>query len=81
MTEMNDDGSKSCIKTECVIPTGVILPWVLARFPEMAHDATLVSIATTYRGGYTFTIEHTVQAAKPAGPILLAPMIDGEVQE
>jgi hypothetical protein len=67
MSEL-DDGSKSCIKTECVIPSGVILPWLLARFPELARDARLVKIEDTYRGGYKFTIEHTVQE-----PVLLNP--------
>lgn len=68
MSELLDDGSKSCIKTECVIPTGIILPWVLSRFPELAHDAKIVNIETTYRGGYKFTIEHTAQK-----PVLLNP--------
>jgi hypothetical protein len=77
MSEL-DDGSRSCIKTECVIPNGVILPWVLSRFPELAHDAKLVGIDTTYRGGHKFTVEHTVQAVKPAGPIMLSPPGDDE---
>lgn len=72
MSDAKDDGSRSCIKTECVIPDGVILPWVLSRFPEMGQDAKLVDIACTFRGGHKFTVEHTVQAAAPAGPIMLS---------
>lgn len=77
MSELNDDGSRSCIKTECVIPNGVILPWLLSRFPELAEDAKLVGIADTFRGGHKFTVEHTVQATKPVGPILLAEIDNG----
>lgn len=69
--ESTDDGSRSCIKTECVIPNGVILPWILSRFPELAHDAKLVDITSTFRGGYKFTVEHTVQEYKHTGPIML----------
>ena len=75
MSEL-DDGSKSCIKTECVIPNGVILPWILSRFPELAEDAKLVSVTDTFRGGHKFTIEHTVQAPKLIGPIMLSPPAD-----
>lgn len=76
MSELIDDGSVSCIKTECVIPNGVILQWVLTRFPELAQDAKLVRCDDTFRGGHKFVVEHTVQAARPAGPILLEAKID-----
>jgi len=75
--EAKDNGSLSCIKTECTIPTGVILMWLLERFPELAADAKLVNVLDTYRGGYRFVIEHTVQPVQPQGPILLAQLDNG----
>lgn len=73
-----EESIKHCIKTEVVIPAGVILPWILARFPELARDARLMDVSSNFRGGFKFIVEHTVQPVKNVGPILLSPVGNDE---
>lgn len=80
--------SQSLIKTQCIVPKIAILPWIRSRFPELGEDAKLTGIGYHYQDGadsYAFTIEHTIQLPKPAGPILLSvpngDAADGDVEE
>ncbi len=68
---MTDASSQSRIKTELKIPCPTVLRLILDLFPEIADDAQIVQ-AWAAGGSVEFTVEHTVQPLKQAGPILLA---------
>ena len=77
MKEELKPSSQSRISTRCEIPKGRVLQWVVELFPEIAEDARLAHIGDNYNGSVYFEVDHTVQAPRPAGPILLAPL-DGK---
>ena len=72
MTDIHQDQTQSCIKTKCAIDKKEVLKWLLARFPELAHDAVLDAVQDNFTGSITFTIEHTRQPPVQVGPILLS---------
>lgn len=81
---MTEAQSQSCIQTDVTIPKEVLLQWILSRFPEIHEDAKIDNVVDTYTGSVKFTILHTRQEPKPAGPIMLTPpnkdVEDAEVQ-
>ena len=80
MTEQLKPISQSRITTTCEIPNATVLRWIVELFPELADDAKLTSASNNYRGAVKFDIEHTIQAPKPAGPILLAPLAGDDAE-
>lgn len=81
---MTSPESRSMIRTECAVPNATILRWLLSMFPEIHEDAKIDTVVDTYRGSIKFTVLHTQQPSKPAGPIMLSPpgedVADAEVE-